>query len=78
MRTVLRRAALSCAAALLLLAALLPLAPASRARRQTSSEGFESGTKTSYAAAAVFLSTGWWNMDDALVGNLSTDRKTGA
>ncbi|HEX8190631.1 MAG TPA: DNA/RNA non-specific endonuclease [Pyrinomonadaceae bacterium] len=78
MRRVHRRAALVCAAALLLLAALLPLAPASRARRQTSAEGFESGTKTSYAAAAVFLSTGWWYMDDALVGNLSTDRKTGA
>jgi endonuclease G len=78
MRTFHRRAALVCAAALLTLAALLPLAPASRARRQTSAEGFESGTKTSYAAAAVFLSTGWWYMDDALVGNLSTDRKTGA
>ena len=77
MRTFRRRAALVCAAALLL-AALLPLAPASRARRQTSTEDFESGTKTAYAAAAVFLSTGWWYMDDALIGNLSTDRKTGA
>jgi endonuclease G len=77
MRTFHRRAALVCAAALVLLA-LLPLAPASRARRQTSTEDFESGTKTSYAAAAVFLSTGWWYMDDALIGNLSTDRKTGA
>ena len=78
MRTVHRRAALLCAAALLLLAALLPLAPASRARRQTSAEGFEGGTKTSYAAAPVFHSTGWWYFDEALVGNLSTDRKTGA
>jgi endonuclease G len=78
MRTVHRRAALVCAAAFVLLAALLPLAPASRARRQTSTEGFESGTKTSYAAAAVFHTTGWWYFDDALVGNLSTDRKTGA
>ncbi|HEX7317355.1 MAG TPA: DNA/RNA non-specific endonuclease [Pyrinomonadaceae bacterium] len=78
MRTVYRRAALVCAAALLLLAALLPLAPATHARRQTSSEGFESGTKTSYAAAAVFHTTGWWYFDDALVGNLSTDRKTGS
>jgi endonuclease G len=77
MRTFHRRAALVCAAALVLLA-LLPFAPASRARRQTSTEGFESGTKTAYAAAAVFLSTGWWYMDDALIGNLSTDRKTGA
>ena len=48
------------------------------AARQTSTENFESGTKTSYAAAAVFLSTGWWYFDEALVGNLSTDRKTGA
>jgi endonuclease G len=78
MRTVQRRAVLVCAAALVVLVALLPLAPASRARRQTSTEDFESGTKTSYAAAAVFLSTGWWYMDDALIGNLSTDRKTGA
>jgi endonuclease G len=78
MRRVHRRAALVCAAALVLLAALLPLAPASRARRQTSAEGFESGTKTAYAAAAVFHTTGWWYFDDALVGNLSTDRKTGA
>ncbi|MDT5270442.1 MAG: endonuclease mitochondrial [Acidobacteriota bacterium] len=76
MRTVQRRAVLVCAAALVVLVALLPLAPASRA--QTSTEDFESGTKTSYAAAAVFLSTGWWYMDDALIGNLSTDRKTGA
>jgi endonuclease G len=40
-------------------------------------ENFESGSKTSYAAADVFLTTGWWFFDDALVGNLSTDRKTG-
>ncbi len=79
MRTLRMRAALVCAAALLALAALLlPFAPASRARRQAATEGFESGTKTSYAAADVFLSTGWWYMDDALIGNLSTDRKTGA
>ena len=79
MRTVHRRAALVCAAALLLVAAFVfPFAPASRARRQSPTEGFESGTKTAYAAAAVFLSTGWWYMDDALIGNLSTDRKTGA
>ena len=78
MRTVHRRTALVCAAVLLVVVALLPLAPASRARRQSSAEGFESGTKTSYAAASVFLTTGWWYMDDALIGNLSTDRKTGA
>jgi endonuclease G len=42
------------------------------------SEGFEAGGKTSYAAANVSLGTGSWFMDDALTGNLSTDRKTGA
>jgi len=42
------------------------------------SEGFEAGGKTSYAAASVTLGTGSWFMDDALTGNLSTDRKTGA
>ncbi|HKG59131.1 MAG TPA: DNA/RNA non-specific endonuclease [Pyrinomonadaceae bacterium] len=42
------------------------------------SEGFEAGGKTAYAAANVTLGTGSWLMDDALTGNLSTDRKTGA
>jgi endonuclease G len=42
------------------------------------SEGFEAGGKSSYAAANVSLGTGSWFMDDALTGNLSTDRKTGA
>src|SRR6476661_9021879 len=42
------------------------------------SEGFEAGGKTSYAAANVTLGTGSWLMDDALTGNLSTDRKTGS
>jgi endonuclease G len=41
-------------------------------------EGFEAGGKTAYAAANVTLGTGSWYMDDALTGNLSTDRKTGA
>jgi endonuclease G len=44
----------------------------------TLSEGFEAGGKTSYAAANVTLGTGSWFMSDALTGNLSTDRKTGA
>ena len=42
------------------------------------SEGFEAGGKTAYAAANVTLGTGSWHMNDALTGNLSTDRKTGA
>ncbi|MDP4151022.1 MAG: hydrolase [Bacteroidota bacterium] len=41
-------------------------------------ENFESGTKTAYAAANVTLSTGVWNFSDALLGNLSTDRRDGA
>jgi endonuclease G len=44
----------------------------------TLNEGFESGTKTAYAAASVTLSTGSWYFDDALIGNLSTDRKNGS
>jgi endonuclease G len=69
-----RTAALACALALL--AALALTTPHSSA--QSLAEGFESGTKTAYAAGSVFLTTGWWYFDDALVGNLSTDRKTGA
>lgn len=42
------------------------------------SEGFEAGGKTSYAAANISLGSGSWFMDEALTGNLSTDRKTGA
>ena len=42
------------------------------------SEGFEAGGKTAYAAANVTLGSGSWFMDDALTGNLFTDRKTGA
>lgn len=43
----------------------------------TTSEGFESGSKTAYAAADVTLGSGVWNMTDALIGNLSADVKTG-
>lgn len=49
----------------------------SRANSATISEGFESGTKTSYAAGDVNLSTGLWNFNDALIGDLSTDAKNG-
>ena len=41
-------------------------------------EGFEAGGKTAYAAGNVTLGTGSWFMDDALTGNLSSDKKTGA
>ncbi|HEX8559379.1 MAG TPA: DNA/RNA non-specific endonuclease [Pyrinomonadaceae bacterium] len=75
MRAYRKTAALACALAIL---AALALTPPRRADAQAAAEGFESGAKTSYAAADVFLTTGWWRLDDALVGNLSTDRKTGA
>jgi endonuclease G len=73
MRAFRKLPALACALTLIV-AVLMPFRTSARA----TAEGFESGTKTSYAAADVFLSTGWWFFDDALVGNLSTDRKTGA
>jgi endonuclease G, mitochondrial len=41
-------------------------------------EGFEAGGKTAYAAADVTLGSGNWHMSEALNGNLSGDRKTGA
>ncbi|MGH2416097.1 MAG: hypothetical protein ACRDEA_20885, partial [Microcystaceae cyanobacterium] len=47
----------------------------SRANSTTISEGFENGAKGSYAAADVALSTGVWNFNDALIGNLSSDVK---
>src|SRR6476620_1723412 len=43
----------------------------------TLSEGFEAGTKTAFAAANVTLGSGTWNLNDALIGTLSTDVKTG-
>ncbi len=44
----------------------------------TTTENFESGTKASYAAANVTLSTGVWNFNDALLGNSSSDVKDGS
>ena len=43
----------------------------------TTTENFETGTKTSYAAADVTLTTGVWNLNDALLGNTASDRKNG-
>lgn len=43
----------------------------------TLSEGFEAGTKTAFAVADVTLGSGVWTMDEALIGTLSTDVKTG-
>lgn len=41
-------------------------------------EDFESGTKTSYATADVALGSGSWNLNDALIGTSSSDRKNGS
>jgi len=40
-------------------------------------ENFETGTKAAYAAADVTLTTGVWNLNDALIGNTTSDRKNG-
>jgi len=52
--------------------------PAAVTELTTTTENFESGTKTAYAAASVTLTTGSWTFDDALIGTLSTDRKNGS
>ncbi|MGC4100030.1 hypothetical protein [Ferruginibacter sp.] len=44
----------------------------------TTTENFETGTKAAYAAADVTLTTGVWNLNDALIGNTSSDKKNGA
>lgn len=45
---------------------------------QTVNETFETGTKGAYAAANVTLASGTWNMDDALIGNSTSDHKDGS
>jgi hypothetical protein len=44
----------------------------------TTTENFETGSKTAYTAGNVTLSSGSWNFDDALLGNSTSDRKSGA
>jgi endonuclease G len=53
--------------------------PANANRTATAglSEGFETGSKTSYTSASVTLLSGSWTLSDALIGTLSTDRKNG-
>lgn len=41
-------------------------------------ENFENGSKGAYAAADVTLTTGSWNLSDALIGTTTSDRKNGA
>jgi endonuclease G, mitochondrial len=74
MRLIRKQLALLCTLAFVV-AALLLHVPTSA--QTTFNEGFESGTKTAYAIGNVTLSTGVWTFDDALIGNLSTDHKTG-
>ncbi|MGF7077706.1 DNA/RNA non-specific endonuclease [Mucilaginibacter sp. UYCu711] len=44
---------------------------------QTFNEGFESGSKTAYADGNVTFDSGSWDLNDALIGNTTSDRKTG-
>jgi len=55
----------------------VPLSTGKAALLSTQVENFESGTKTAYTAANVTLTTGSWNLDDALIGNSTSDRKNG-
>lgn len=50
---------------------------AARAVYTSFPETFENGSKTAYAAADVILSTGSWNLSDALIGSSTSDRKNG-
>ena len=48
-----------------------------QAKAANMSETFETGTKTSYTTADVTLASGIWNMNDALIGNSTSDKKNG-
>jgi endonuclease G len=50
----------------------------SQAVTTTLTEGFESASKTGYAAADVTFGSGSWNLDDALIGTSTSDAKTGS
>ena len=54
------------------------LVAAPSAALTTTVENFETGSKGAYADGTVTLSTGVWDFNDALLGNLSTDRKNGS
>ena len=41
-------------------------------------ETFESGSKAAYADAVVTLTTGVWDLNDALIGSTTSDRKNGS
>ena len=40
-------------------------------------EGFETGAKTAYTTGSVALGSGSWTLNDALIGNTTSDPKTG-
>ncbi|MFZ1527117.1 MAG: hypothetical protein WAT19_00050 [Ferruginibacter sp.] len=54
-----------------------PVGNSTTGRGVTSSENFETGTKGSYATANVTLASGSWTLNDALIGNSTSDRKNG-
>lgn len=62
-------------------AAVTPASPAPAfslfSMARVTGETFESGVKTSYTAGNVTLTSGSWNFNDALLGDLATDRKNG-
>jgi hypothetical protein len=53
------------------------LAPLAAAALTTITENFETGTKTAYTTADATLTTGVWNLNDALLGNSTSDKKNG-
>jgi endonuclease G len=60
--------------------ALIDDVPAISARNLANggiAEDFETGSKTAYAIASVTLGTGSWTMDEALIGNTTSDAKVG-
>ncbi|MBU6119557.1 hydrolase [Hymenobacter siberiensis] len=61
---------------------LTPEAPAAATALQNVSapgfpEGFETGTKTAYTTGSVTLGSGSWTLNDALIGNTTSDAHTG-
>jgi hypothetical protein len=60
-----------------LLALLCCLSPAAWAQL-TTTESFETGTKTAYPTSPVVLGSGSWTFDDALLGTDAQDHKAGA
>lgn len=47
------------------------------ARIASNGENFETGTKTAYTTGNVTLASGSWTLNDALIGNSTSDRKNG-